>query len=221
MARPHQLAPDVDRRVGSLAQTAQSELERIAQVSQTLRGQLVDLMAETTALRLEHHQLMAEVARHRRRLGFRLGTLPRRAWLALRRAVFPVGTVRRRALAVLASEGLLPDIAEHRLFFAPDYYRAQLPPDALGGDEPTRARLLRHYIRTGGAQGRKPTPLFDPTYYAAQVPGLKPGQARALVHFMEHGLRLGHAPNASLTRIPLMAHAAGMTPAVWLVCHPC
>ena len=32
---------------------------------------------------------------------------------------------------------------------------------------------LRHYMRYGGGEGRKPNPLFDPDYYLRRYPQLK------------------------------------------------
>lgn len=212
-------APVTDNQISALSDNAQLELDRIAHGSQVLRDHLVELLAENSALRLERDKLMHEMDNVRGGVWFRLGALPGRVALALQRALFPVGIARRRALRVLAAHRLDPVVGFERLVFAPGWYRTQIGDGQQGMTNADPVVLLKHYIASGEAQGLRPTPLFDPGHYAAQVPNLVPGKARALMHFLEHGLLLGLAPNADLVRLILQARVDGMTPAVWLYHH--
>lgn len=57
---------------------------------------------------------------------------------------------------------------------------------------------LDHFVRAGAAEGRKPHPLFEITWYAAKyLGGAKPGP-EALLHFMNFGLNAGGAPDPRL-----------------------
>ncbi len=49
-----------------------------------------------------------------------------------------------------------------------------------------RVNPLRHYLRYGATEGRKPHPLFDPEYYLRSHPELR-DNGSPLRHFLEHG----------------------------------
>ena len=53
--------------------------------------------------------------------------------------------------------------------------------------------LLWHYLLYGEAEGAWPHPLFDPAYYAAQVPDL--GAENPLLHFIRIGAKRGYKPH--------------------------
>ena len=205
-----------DRRVGNMARVAEAELDRIARSSDAATERLVDLMEEATRLRLERDKLQLELARAQGRALTRLAVRLERLGWGVRRLLAPVGAVRGRALAALAMHGLDRETGLVRLVFDPAWYRSAL---ATAGDTPvpdTEHGLLRHYITRGEARGLRPTPLLDPHFYARQTAGVVPGQGRALIHFLEHGLHLATPPRAGLESLALRALADGQTPAVWL-----
>jgi hypothetical protein len=57
-----------------------------------------------------------------------------------------------------------------------------------------RVNPLRHYLRYGAAEGRKPHPLFDPDYYLRRNPQARRA-GNPLVHFLEKGGRSGMSPH--------------------------
>ncbi len=75
-----------------------------------------------------------------------------------------------------------------RLFDAAFYLR-KYPDVAAAGVDP-----LRHYLRYGAAEGRKPHPLFDPDYYLRRNPQAL-GGGNPVVHFLEKGGRSGMSPH--------------------------
>ena len=205
-----------DRRLGSMARVAEVELDRIARLSDAATDRLVDLMAEATQLRLERDKLQLELTRAQNRTLTRLSVRLERLWWGLRRLLAPVHAVRGRALAALSMHGLDRDTGLVRLVFDAAWYRSQLLAAGSGTIPETDHALLRHYIAEGETRGLQPTPVFDPHFYARQTNGVLPGQARALIHFLEHGLHLATPPRAGLEALALQALAVGQTPAVWL-----
>lgn len=90
------------------------------------------------------------------------------------------------------------------------WYSARNPDVVRVGIDP-----LAHYLRYGEAEGRLPSPWFNPAWYRAvyQVP---PGQV-ALEHFLAHRATGRFLPSAALYLVPLMppwreAMAAGIDP---------
>jgi hypothetical protein len=64
--------------------------------------------------------------------------------------------------------------------FDPAFYLERNPDVRRAGMDP-----LRHYLRYGAAEGRKPHPLFQPDYYLARCRDAKGGNP--LLHFLDNG----------------------------------
>ena len=62
------------------------------------------------------------------------------------------------------------------------FYLEQNPDVAAAGGDP-----LKHYIRHGSAEGRKPHPWFQPDYYLAQHPEAGLGAGNPLLHYLKTG----------------------------------
>jgi hypothetical protein len=92
-----------------------------------------------------------------------------------------------RIRARLATRRLIRLLLAYGLWDA-DWYRGQRPDLAQPGID-----LLLHYATEGRRQGLRPNPLFDPAWYAAQIPGLDP--ADAPLHYMTTGIARGLAPH--------------------------
>lgn len=205
-----------DRRVSNMARLAEAELDRIARSSDAATDRLVDLMEEATRLRLERDKLQLDLTRAQGRLLTRLAVRLERLGWGLRRLLAPVGAVRGRAIAALEQHGLDRETGLVRLVFDPAWYRSELVAAGDAAIPDTDHGLLRHYVASGEARGLQPTPLFDPHFYARQTTGVVPGQGRALIHFLEHGLHLATPPREGLESLALRALADSQTPAVWL-----
>jgi hypothetical protein len=100
---------------------------------------------------------------------------------------------RRLALAPQAgpSRGQMPTVFQRLPFPALRIRRARLFDPAFYLErypDVRQARIdpLRHYLRHGAAEGRKPHPLFQPDYYLARCPEAKNG-GNPLLHFLDHG----------------------------------
>ena len=70
--------------------------------------------------------------------------------------------------------------------FDPAFYLRKYPDVAAAGVNP-----LRHYLRYGALEGRKPHALFDPEYYLLSHPELR-DNGNPLEHFLENGLANPH-----------------------------
>jgi hypothetical protein len=91
------------------------------------------------------------------------------------------------------------------------FYLEKYPDLAAAGVNP-----LRHYLRYGAAEHRKPHPLFDPDYYLRRNPQAR-GSGNPLVHFLEKGGASGMSPHPLFDcEAYFQAHpdaaAAGMNP---------
>jgi hypothetical protein len=73
-----------------------------------------------------------------------------------------------------------------RPFFDAAFYLERYPDVRQAGMNP-----LRHYLRHGAAEGRKPHRLFDPEYYLSCCPEARKSR-NPLLHFIETGGRLGN-----------------------------
>jgi hypothetical protein len=69
------------------------------------------------------------------------------------------------------------------------FYLRKYPDLALA-----KVKLLRHYVKYGAAEGRKPHPLFEPDYYLRRYPEVR-GSGNPLAHFLEHGGKRGMSPH--------------------------
>jgi hypothetical protein len=78
-----------------------------------------------------------------------------------------------------------------------------------------RVNPLRHYLRYGASEGRKPHPLFDPGHYLRSHPELRNG-GNPLQHFLEHGSANPHPlfDCAAYRRANPEAAAPGVNPLV-------
>jgi hypothetical protein len=65
--------------------------------------------------------------------------------------------------------------------FDPAFYLERYPDVRGAGMNP-----LRHYLRYGASEGRKPHPLFQPDYYLARCPEAK-NSGNPLLHFLDNG----------------------------------
>ena len=74
--------------------------------------------------------------------------------------------------------------------FDKDYYLENNPEIAEAGVE-----SLRHFIKQGGFEGRKPHSEFDSAYYLARNPGVKHIGMNPLIHYILYGEREGRQPN--------------------------
>ncbi|MGO1119925.1 glycosyltransferase [Rhodovibrionaceae bacterium A322] len=78
------------------------------------------------------------------------------------------------------------------LLFDADYYRRGNT-DLTDKDD----NLLLHYVLHGEAEGRRPHPLFDPTYYQNTYPVARVTQDRgSLSNYLAYGMAAGHNPCA-------------------------
>jgi len=77
-------------------------------------------------------------------------------------------------------KGLTPDLEQDiRLLFNKEYYLQENPDVAEVGADP-----LGHYINHGMKEERQPSPLFSPSFYQEQVPGLP---EPSVLHFLAKG----------------------------------
>lgn len=105
---------------------------------------------------------------------------------ALRRmAARPLEAVRLRRRARRARAWLL-----RSALFDPDFYRRTYPDVAGGGLDP-----LEHYLRSGGAEGRRPSPWFDGAWYLARHADVADTGQNPLVHYIQFGAAEGRDPN--------------------------
>jgi len=92
-----------------------------------------------------------------------------------------------------------------RPFFDAAFYLERYPDVRKAGMNP-----LRHYLRHGAAEGRKPQRLFEPAYYLS---GCAEASGNPLVHFIKTGGRLGNPHPLFDCQAYLAAHpGVGMNP---------
>jgi hypothetical protein len=87
-----------------------------------------------------------------------------------------------------------------RRFFDAAFYLERYPDVRQAGINP-----LRHYLRHGAAEGRKPHPLFEPEYYLSCCPAARKSP-NPLLHFIETGGLLGNPHPLFDCRAYLAAH---------------
>lgn len=78
---------------------------------------------------------------------------------------------------------------EIEAFFSPLWYSQQT------GVDLDHASGLAHYLSQGRSGGISPHPLFDPSWYAEQLPADERPQADLFVHYLRHGQRAGLDPH--------------------------
>ncbi len=104
-----------------------------------------------------------------------------------------------------------------RPFFDAAFYLERYPDVRQAGMNP-----LRHYLRHGAAEGRKPHRLFEPEYYLSCCPEARKSETR-LLHFIETGGRLGNPHPLFDCEAYLAAHPAvakrGVNPLLHYITH--
>ncbi|MCC6932940.1 MAG: glycosyltransferase [Deltaproteobacteria bacterium] len=90
----------------------------------------------------------------------------------------------------LMEEKKVKCLAESELFDY-SYYRHQIN----ASEESTESALIKHYLRQGANEGKKPHPLFDSRYYLNKYPDIKASGVNPFLHFIETGYRENRNPN--------------------------
>lgn len=75
------------------------------------------------------------------------------------------------------------------IFFDSEFYRSTNTGAAA------KVSPLMHFLVTGAFHGRKPHPLFDPTFYLARYPDVRKSGINPLVHFLRFGAAEGRKPH--------------------------
>ena len=88
----------------------------------------------------------------------------------------------RRAAALIRRSGL----------FDAAWYRGNYPDVAASGFDP-----LRHYLRTGAAEGRDPGPRFVTRAYLDRNPDVARAGLNPLLHYLRHGAKEGRGADAA------------------------
>jgi hypothetical protein len=57
------------------------------------------------------------------------------------------------------------------------------------------AELIKHYLRSGWRQGKKPNPYFDTAWYLQAYPEVCKSGANSLYHYVVSGWKQGHDPS--------------------------
>ncbi len=131
---------------------------------------------ETIALRHRHLAEMAELRR-----SFESS----RSWRASRVLRVPSELRRRRVRAPGGPEAT-KEVQQH---FDALWYARQ------AGVDLDRAAGISHYLATGRAAGLSPHPIFDPEWYAQQLPDSQPAPEDLFTHFVRHGQADGLEPH--------------------------
>lgn len=108
------------------------------------------------------------------------------------------------------------NLPARRLFDSP-FYLARYPDVAAAGAHP-----LRHYLKFGMCEGRKPHPLFDPDYYLRRNPSAR-GTQSPVLHFLRTGGPAGMSPHPLFDIEAYLASSQdsrGQNPLVHFSRHP-
>ncbi len=79
---------------------------------------------------------------------------------------------------------------ENSQLFDTQWYLEQYPDVASSGVNP-----LTHFLLSGAAEGRDPSPLFDTQWYLEQYPDVAKSGINPLLHYLNGGVAQGHNPN--------------------------
>ncbi len=156
-------------------QSLSSQVAERAQQVQTLTAQLREVVtspAWRAALRLRHIRALLAPPNSRRARAFRYLAAPL-ARISTRRKL-------EGDLALVRASGL----------FDAGWYLAHNPDVASANVDP-----LRHYLASGGMEGRNPHPWFDSHFYLSRYPDVAASGANPLVHYLRHGGLEGRDPN--------------------------
>ena len=86
--------------------------------------------------------------------------------------------------------------------FDQEYYLKHNPDVAQAGVDP-----LRHFLRHGGFEGRKPHPDFDTTYYLQNYTDVQESSLNPLLHYLLYGNYEGRLPNRDFIEFPIIRHS--------------
>lgn len=98
----------------------------------------------------------------------------------------------RVAESVIRDQGPLDsdrDICLASGLFDPEWYKAAYSDIAEAGIDP-----LGHYLATGVAEGRNPSPWFDTNWYVTSYPEAAKSGMNPLVHYQQSGREIGYKP---------------------------
>jgi GT2 family glycosyltransferase len=213
------LQRDLEERANQIGQL-QSETDRQFQLLEQLKNQLetatnrlahfkdevLDARSETLKSRgiLDFKQTScAGLERYNSILEERLGNISRQlltvaralqrldsdsALEAIRHAISSEKTSPGDAAIEMAANRLDGKVTPALLFHAP-WYLGQYPDVAHSDVDP-----LKHYLRWGAREGRKPNPVFDTLWYLARNPDVAAGGLNPLEHYLDCGAREGRDP---------------------------
>jgi hypothetical protein len=179
---------------------ARSELEA------RLRAQaLAAFRARTPGRRRRHNRLSRLLDRVLAKLGS-----PGQALVIARSGVWR-GTGRRlydlRHMAAYARRRARPDVLPLAPLDQPWYLETY--PDVSAA----RTAPLVHYLVSGAREGRSPSPLFDPQWYARQAePDLGATGLSPLEHYLRVGAAKGHSPHPAFDVPHYLAQAPVLAP---------
>ena len=96
--------------------------------------------------------------------------------------------------------------------FDQEYYLKHNPDVAQGGVDP-----LRHFLRHGGFEGRKPNPFFDAAYYLQYNQDVNHKRIHPLIHYILYGEQEGRKPCAEFDPMYYLdtysdVHEVGVSP---------
>jgi len=86
------------------------------------------------------------------------------------------------------------ECVEQSPFFDAGYYASQVAP---GRRFRSVRQAIRHYLKTGAAQGLDPCPVFDTRWYLSKYPDVRSSGYNPLLHFLLFGLAEGRLPGPS------------------------
>jgi len=127
---------------------------------------------------------------------------PAHVWIELSTPERPMPANRSKAEAIAATLRIAS-------FFDPVFYGAHLPADM---------DAALHYAVIGERLGKRPSPLFDPTYYLERYPDLQ-GVSSLAVHFHDHGIREGRRGVSVVDRLDFPPLQASEKPVVLTIVH--
>ena len=84
-------------------------------------------------------------------------------------------------------------IIEKTVWFDKNWYLEQNPDVAADAVQASNPAL--HYMRSGGFEGRKPSPNFDSAFYLQENPDVAESGVNPLWHFLQNGLAEGRQPH--------------------------
>jgi GT2 family glycosyltransferase len=155
--------------------------QRIGKTPRTLAPrdrEIAQLKALVTTLQAQNSAILSSTS-------WRV-TAPLREWRRALRVFYWLVTLQ---LARRLSERRLVRRINSSGLFDTAYYKSRYPDVAAAGIDP-----VLHYVVSGAAEGRNPSPDFDTAAYVAAYPEATRGGGNPLIHYYETGYRTGIAP---------------------------